>query len=360
MILETIKEFIKNESTPLEQRLFVIANVIITFLSFLCLTTSILLNKSIILNILWAFFTLLTIVFLILTIKDKYELARKATIIIAPLLIVPSILLVSRSLSLSIAFSCYLLTIVNIFAIGRERYIVTPVFIATVIITSYFKWYNIDLWINPISTEISFLHWSIEIALILIGTAGIPTYASDALRRKNEELANLLCTDNLTNLYNKTHLNTQLPQLLSSAQRNNIPLSILAIDIDYFKKYNDNYGHLAGDDALADVATIFKEIANRSTDSAYRFGGEEFIIILSSTDTDEAMKIGQDIIDSLALAKLEHTESSVGYITVSIGISTQGNNNVMTADKILKQADTALYESKHNGRNRYSVYKEIR
>jgi diguanylate cyclase (GGDEF)-like protein len=153
--------------------------------------------------------------------------------------------------------------------------------------------------------------------------------------------------DALCNIYNRRYLEFYRKK----ASKKDLPLSILMIDVDYFKLYNDNYGHQRGDEVLKCVAKVLKA-SSRSSDMVFRYGGEEFCVVLKNTSKKEAIVLAQRIKENMANEKIKHEYSKVdNYITLSIGISTiYSNEGIRNA---INLADKALYISKENGRNRY-------
>ena len=176
------------------------------------------------------------------------------------------------------------------------------------------------------------------------------------LNKKLKEKAN---TDALTGLSNRHIIDLHFPNLWKTLSRDKSPISVILIDIDYFKKYNDNYGHQCGDDCLKSVASIIKSPLSRSTDMAIRFGGEEFLVILPSTPLEGAVKVAKLIQSGLKKEKIEHKKSDVSdFLTFSIGVSISNPTADNNLDLLIEQADSALYSSKDNGRNRITTYSE--
>jgi len=180
--------------------------------------------------------------------------------------------------------------------------------------------------------------------------------AEQALNNANRQLENMATHDGLTGLYNRRFFNDVLKKEWLRMQRANQPLSLILSDIDYFKGYNDNYGHLAGDKCLQEVADTFLASVRRVSDIAARYGGEEFAIILPDTESDGAKKIAQFIKDSIKEKGIEHTASKVSdIVTLSFGIATLIPNDSITTDSFITMADNALYQSKEKGRNMITV-----
>ena len=169
--------------------------------------------------------------------------------------------------------------------------------------------------------------------------------ANETLRRKNEELERLSVTDGLTGLYNRRRLMETLNDEARRSQRLKHTFAVLMVDVDHFKKYNDSFGHQAGDTVLTKVATLLRE-ATREVDFVARYGGEEFLILLPETGMSEALDISERIRTRIA-AEVFHGR----HMTVSIGVAEfplHGEN----ADQVVGAADEALYEAKREGRDK--------
>ena len=165
------------------------------------------------------------------------------------------------------------------------------------------------------------------------------------LESKNIELERLSITDKLTNIYNRIKLDKTILEQLNLAKRYKVEFGIMIIDVDYFKKVNDTYGHQVGDTTLIEVANILKTNI-RESDTVGRWGGEEFVIICPHTNLE-----GIKIVANIIREKIEkHQFPVVGNKTASFGITIyQDNDNLET---IISRADEALYNAKNNGRNR--------
>jgi diguanylate cyclase (GGDEF)-like protein/PAS domain S-box-containing protein len=175
------------------------------------------------------------------------------------------------------------------------------------------------------------------------------------LEELNKQLRISCDTDFLTKLSNRCFYERRLGENISTAKRNNTSLSLLMIDIDNFKTYNDYYGHDCGDIALCKVAKSIEKSLQRETDLVSRFGGEEFVVLLPSTDAENAFTIAETIRVNIQALDIKHAKSNIGVVTVSIGIE------VMEADKLnrkdlFKHSDIALYLAKNNGRNCCYLY----
>lgn len=165
------------------------------------------------------------------------------------------------------------------------------------------------------------------------------------------ELERLAITDGLTKLYNSRHFYNQLEVEVTRSRRYQNPLSLLLIDIDFFKQFNDRYGHLEGDKVLMRLGQIIKEML-RKMDSAYRYGGEEFTVILPETSGNEAKIVAQRIRTAIMKEKFSPNNGQDVTITISIGV-TQYHPNEEVKD-FVNRSDRAMYTSKAAGRNRVS------
>ena len=160
----------------------------------------------------------------------------------------------------------------------------------------------------------------------------------------------LATTDGLTELYNHRYFQEQLQNQISHSQRYEVPLSLIIIDIDFFKKFNDTYGHQSGDAVLKQVAGILKHNV-RITDIVCRYGGEEMSIILPNTKYDEAIAIAQKLRSLVEEKKCKLSGNRESNVTISLGVSTYGKDG-QTPSELIEAADKRLYNAKNNGRNR--------
>lgn len=174
-----------------------------------------------------------------------------------------------------------------------------------------------------------------------------------ALERSNRRLLALSELDELTGLGNRRTMNRFLAQEWERHIRNEEPLSLLFIDLDYFKQFNDNYGHLEGDAVLVRTAAVFRHYAQRATDLAARFGGEEFAILLPGTDHENAMRMAEQVRADVESLAIPHEGSAcAAYITVSIGVATMTARTGTSHEILTAEADRMLYAAKEQGRNR--------
>jgi diguanylate cyclase (GGDEF)-like protein len=176
------------------------------------------------------------------------------------------------------------------------------------------------------------------------------------LHIKNENLTAVSATDVLTGLNNRRSFLEYIDIVWKQNHRLNLPITILMIDVDYFKKYNDSFGHLEGDNALIAVARRIKNHVKRDTDFVARFGGEEFVCVLPFTEKSVAVNFAKTLVTSVELMEIPHpANASSKYITVSIGMASAVPDNNNTYSQLLDDADKALYAAKESGRNRVVV-----
>ncbi len=178
------------------------------------------------------------------------------------------------------------------------------------------------------------------------------------LAKANRKLQYLVNFDGLTQVANRRHFDRYLEQEWYRLQRSQQPLSLILCDIDYFKNYNDYYGHQAGDDCLQKVAQALKNAVKRSADLVCRYGGEEFVIILPDTNRAGTIEIAQLIQLAIKELNLVHAHSPISKnITLSLGISCEIPHPQSSIRFLINAADTALYKAKKQGRDRYHLFK---
>lgn len=177
---------------------------------------------------------------------------------------------------------------------------------------------------------------------------------ADQLSTSNQRLSTLADTDELTGLFNRRSMFNRLGGEWNRHYRSQTTLSLLYIDLDCFKQYNDTYGHEAGDHCLVRVSKLLHNHALRSSDMAARFGGEEFALIMPETSKQDAEKIAASIINDLAHLRIAHAGSTVtDHVTVSIGIASMVPDEADNDAVLREAADQMLYQAKHEGRNRF-------
>jgi diguanylate cyclase (GGDEF)-like protein len=181
--------------------------------------------------------------------------------------------------------------------------------------------------------------------------------AEEALQKANRELQRLATLDGLTQVANRYRFDEYLDQEWRRLSRHGAPLSLIMCDVDYFKRYNDTYGHQKGDDCLRAVAQAISHNVRRPADLVARYGGEEFAVILPDTTTEGAAQVAESIRLAVQQLKIEHSQSSASpYVSLSLGvyciIPDRGHpTESLTSKTLIAGADKALYEAKKKGRN---------
>ncbi|MEM9806288.1 MAG: PleD family two-component system response regulator [Cyanobacteria bacterium P01_D01_bin.56] len=180
------------------------------------------------------------------------------------------------------------------------------------------------------------------------------------LNLANQQLQLLATVDGLTNVANRRFFDDKLDQEWKRLRREKSPLGLILLDIDCFKAYNDNYGHLGGDQCLRQVASAIKDAARRPADVVARYGGEEFAMILPNTDLDGVICVAETVQENLHLAAIPHATSLVGStVSASIGLTAMIPNTSDSPQTLIDWADKALYDAKSSGRSRIVAYSTL-
>ncbi len=347
----------------IKERIFIYYMFFFALMAAVTTGVNILNNLAFSFNYKWIAIAVFSTVLLVLSYKKiRIPLVHRIGAYVLVLILLPASGLSSAGLvSPGIMYSFLLLILINYLFTGCERVFLN---IGTILINMaliiLFRFYP-DIFKHLTPRE-QFLDWITNVPvvstfIVVLLIAFERAYETE--REMNEQQAKMLkqlsLTDFLTGLYNRKHLEEKLEFLCDVFKRARAPFSVLMIDIDFFKEYNDRYGHLAGDECLKIMGSILKKRISRNTDWAYRFGGEEFLILLGFSDEKAAEIVAKQIQEDLALAGIVHETSKVDdLLTVSIGIASV--HTACTDPKnILEQADKALYESKRNGRNMITV-----
>ncbi len=198
-------------------------------------------------------------------------------------------------------------------------------------------------------------------AMVVVSDITVTKEAEAALQLSAQQLRSLADTDGLTSLANRRAFDAAFVREFEKCRETNIALSVLMIDVDRFKLYNDTYGHLAGDECLRAVGKCLGKSVKRSGDVVARYGGEEFVVMLPNTDEAGAMVVAEEFNRLLSREDLPHTSSEFGRVTASIGISSTGGKvSFSDTQKLLAAADAAMYEAKEQGRNQIRVQSPAR
>jgi diguanylate cyclase (GGDEF)-like protein len=212
----------------------------------------------------------------------------------------------------------------------------------------YAQWWAYGLYAAAVGVLIvGGIRW--RTARVLAGKNRDLEYANRQLATANLELERLSVRDALTGLFNRRYFDSRLQEEWFRARRSKRPVSLLMIDVDYFKHFNDKYGHIVGDNVLSAAGEILQETISRKTDFVARYGGEEFIALLYDTPAEGALRIAERVRASFSERELVPDTDNV---TVSIGVSSVVPGTEDEASTLVASADTALYTAKHNGKNR--------
>lgn len=189
----------------------------------------------------------------------------------------------------------------------------------------------------------------------LIVRARVMTHLT--LKLQMDIMKDMALIDGLTGLPNRRRFDQALLGDWNLCQREQKNIALLMIDVDYFKRYNDRYGHLAGDECLKSIARALQTSVRRTSDTCCRYGGEEFACLLPFTDQAGAVLCAENIINEVKGLNIEHKSSDISsLVTVSIGIAVITPTTDIQLEQLVKEADEALYTSKQNGRNRFTVF----
>lgn len=184
--------------------------------------------------------------------------------------------------------------------------------------------------------------------------------ATKKLKKLNKKLENVSYTDSLTSMHNRRYFNLVYERELKRAKRTHSHITFMMLDIDYFKQYNDTYGHIEGDNALQVVAKVLSETLRRPSDFVFRLGGEEFGVLLTQTDESNSAQLAREIGDAIRGEKIEHSGSVADeFLTVSIGVVCCVADDALGEDILISRADEMLYEAKETGRDRYIITSNV-
>jgi len=214
--------------------------------------------------------------------------------------------------------------------------------------TNFIKHSGDELWCHTTVSLIEHSDWG---TLFLIIHKDIT-----AMKKLEQQLETMMMTDPLTRLHNRKSLMRVLEREYLRSVRSKLPLSCLMIDIDFFKQFNDTYGHDKGDHCLTTVSHLLQSEFKRNVDYIFRYGGEEFVVLLLDTRLEDAQKAAQLVINKMFKQNVSHASSPFEKVTLSIGVATLLFNVDFSLEKLLKYAEIALLDAKQKGRNRISLF----
>nr|WP_318382629.1 diguanylate cyclase [uncultured Enterobacter sp.] len=188
--------------------------------------------------------------------------------------------------------------------------------------------------------------------LIQIADVSTAVRRESLLREQAHELLSQSLSDGLTGVGNRRYFDICIDKEWRASKRNNKPLSLLLIDVDFFKRYNDHYGHQQGDACLQQVATAMRNALQRPNDILFRYGGEEFCALLPETRSADAVNVAEKLRASVQALALPHAKAPARVVSVSIGVASHSQRSHAAHIDLIQAADRALYDAKHSGRNR--------
>lgn len=321
-----------------------------TFFTIICLITAIFSNGT----ILWLFIATLLLLVSVLSYKNIYIKAiHKLEVYIFALLLLQVFWVVDiYNFMPNSAYTILILLFINFATAKRER-IILNIIIFISLLTIFLTFYE----------RADLLQWCITLPILMCFILIITKTSENSHRlekshntQREQQLLELSIKDHLTGLYNRNYMEQKLKTTHSIWKRGIQTYSLIMIDIDFFKNYNDHYGHIQGDNCLKSISGILKQQLTRDTDYAFRYGGEEFLVILGFTDKEGAQVIAEKIKEAIVRAKIPHANSDVSpYLTISMGVATIDNSYDSFAELLLR-TDKALYLAKGHGRNRIEQY----
>ncbi len=360
--LEQLKTWFTN-TKDVKHKIFFYYMIFLTGMSLFTVMTNILSGLNASYNYKWIFVALFNSALIVMGVRNTLSaiVLYRIGIYFLSLIILPVGWLASSGLvSPSITYSFLALIMVNTLTSGRERIFLNlcQIFLALCLIWLFYCHPSLFKTMSPGQ---QLLDWIINVPVVLAFAALLLTTFEKAYERERSDnqkrrimLEKLSMTDSLTGLYNRSHMRDEIARFISVYNRTSRPFCVLMIDIDYFKSFNDTGGHLQGDQCLKSVSSILKESVCRNTDWVFRYGGEEFLVVLGYTDMNGAVNIAEQIQENLKHAAILHPGTGQA-VTVSIGITAVNPEN-KDVDLILSQADKALYKAKSAGRNRIEMY----
>ena len=189
---------------------------------------------------------------------------------------------------------------------------------------------------------------------VLHATTKVMEKIMEELNTVNEKLRVLSMIDELTGVANRRSMEDYLLREWGYAMRNSDPLTLIMVDVDFFKLYNDTYGHQAGDECLRKVASVLDDTITRSGDLVARYGGEEFIVALRNTDTVGGQQVGECLRKRVENLEIPHSASGISsYVTISLGVVTMVPEQGHSYNELIEKADQFMYQAKNSGCNRW-------
>ena len=365
-VLSLIRKFFTDRISgkPVKERIFIYYMLFFAAMSFLITVGNIVNGLEFSYNYKWILVCLVSFVFIVLAlITGNASAVHRVALYIIVWGILPLSGFTSAGLvGPSLAYTFLLLIFVSYVMNGWERIFLSfsVIFINLVITVAFLKHPEIFKTMDP---QEQIFDWLVTVPVASVFMSFLLIVFERAYEKerklnmdKTDRLRELSYTDFLTGLYNRVHMEEKLSLVHNIYTRTGSPYAVIMIDIDFFKKYNDVYGHPAGDEVLKKFSRILKNRIIRNTDWIYRYGGEEFLILLGFSDEKAALVVAEEIQQDLKKENIPHKASLIKpYLTVSIGIAAADNTSISPKD-VIEFADEALYRSKEKGRDLITVY----
>ncbi|MBA3581606.1 MAG: GGDEF domain-containing protein [Gammaproteobacteria bacterium] len=266
-------------------------------------------------------------------------------------LIILLISLASAGITLAVRLEMYYLFQISVL-LPAIIWLLSHQNITNIILGVFLMIYTVAMWLFAYQMHRT-LTRSFRLQLENQGLANSLRHSNARLQVLNEELTQLSATDSLTGVANRRYFEERLAYEFSRAMRDHTPLSVMMIDADYFKNYNDSLGHVAGDECLQRLALCVRDSLKRPADLVARYGGEEFVVMLPNTDAQGAHRLAEEIRTHLKEMKMPHPDSPLnGLVTMSFGICGVMPKENTSKETLIKRADEALYMAKAAGRDR--------
>jgi len=254
----------------------------------------------------------------------------------------------------------------------------TKLFHITTVIEKLIKYetemanYERKLFLQQYNSTISILGYSLSIIILAIMIISYYVFVSiqqdhtrleltaKKLKIANKKLEHVSYVDSLTNLHNRRYFNHIYARELKQAKRDQSYITFMMLDIDYFKQYNDTYGHVEGDETLKAVAKVLQSTLRRPNDYVFRLGGEEFGVLLTRTDETHSARLAREICDTLRAKEIQHIGSKVNkFVTISIGVVCCVADEALDNEVLISRADEMLYKAKDGGRDGYIITSNV-
>lgn len=356
--LKILKYSREKESYPLETRLFVTIQFGLLLVFFFTFIAESFLQHYPEAWFIWTFGITIPFISIEMILKEKLvKLVYSVNLILYTALIFLGLYLSGSILTPSVLYSFLGLLIVSVVARGFFKYLSIILIIGAVIGHSISEMKSEK--IKYIYSDI-YIDWAVYFTIIALVVVWIISRMTIILQKYDEEVKNAhdqlyynSITDPLTELFNRNYLEEYTNEIFNNKRMAESLNAVLMVDIDFFKKYNDYYGHIKGDDCLRGVAKVLKKSLYRKEDMIFRIGGEEFLLFMGGLDERSFNDINERIHNQLAEEKIEHKDSPISpYVTISMGAVLFDINENRNLDEIFNLADAALYQAKNSGRNR--------